>query len=496
MLNRVPSCPSITRRSALAGAIGSVATFASGLAPNIAESGPIGGTLDQLAVKAVRQKFPGFSESLAVLIPFGSRANLTPLVAAFEKMTTVKIDLIEVDIDGINSELMLDTMLDGRRYDVALPATFGLSDLVLAQAVQPLDAYQKTYEPIGFRNDILFDIGDRFEGSTFGFQTDGDAYLMFYNNKMLKNADFQKTYQDRFGTDLNVPQTWTELDQQMAFFHDPDQGRFGGALFRTPQYIVWEWWVRFHAKGFWPLSPEMIPQIEGDAGVAALEEMIAATKHLVPGVGTQSVFENWERYGRGDIYANIGWGGTQKYLNGPKSDLRGQMSFGPTPGGQFGDQIVPMPYFNWGWNYVVSTKSLIPELAYLFCLFASSPAMSTCAVRQVDGFFDPFRPEHYADAGIISAYSEPFLKVHRAALEGAIPDFYLRRQSEYFGTLAESLDQALQGQVTPREALIRVAQNWELITSHTGRTGQISQWQRLRGQYPPAIRDILRDLIS
>ena len=490
------SCvPILTRRSAVAGAIGCVATLTCGVSPNAANSGPIGESLDQKVVRTVRAKYPNFSRSLAVLIPNGSRANLTPLVAAFEAATAVKIELFEVDTNGINAELMLDTMVDGRRYDVALPATFGLSDLILAQAVQPLDAFLQSYEPGDFRQDILFDIGDHSEGSTFGFQTDGDAYLMFYNNGMLNNADFQKAYQDQFGIDLSLPLTWTELDRQMAFFHDPDRGKFGGALFRTPQYLVWEWWLRLHGKGVWPLSPEMTPQISGDAGVSALEEMITATKHLVPGSDSRGIFENWERYGRGDIYANIGWGGTQKYLNGPKSNVRGQLSFGPTPGGQFGEKIVPMPYFNWGWNYVVSTASADPELAYLFCLFASSPTMSTRAVRQVDGFFDPFRPEHYADAGIIEAYSKPFLKVHRAALEGAIPDFYLKRQSEYFSALAAGLDQALQGEVTPQTALTRVAQSWELITSHTGRAGQISQWQRLRAQYPAAVRAVLHDLV-
>lgn len=120
--------------------------------------------------------------------------------------------------------------------------------------------------------------------------------------------------------------------------------------------------------------------------------------------------------------------------------------------------------------------------------------MSTRAVRQVDGFFDPFRPEHYDDPGIIEAYSEPFLKVHRAALAGAIPDFYIKQQSEYFSTLAEGLDQALHGEEKPQAALTRVAQNWELTTSHTGRAGQVAQWRRVRAQYPPAVRAVLRDV--
>ena len=132
---------------------------------------------------------------------------------------------------------------------------------------------------------------------------------------------------------------------------------------------------------------------------------------------------------RGDIYCNIGWGGTQKYLNGPASSVRGRLRFGPTPGGVIDGVTVQVPYFNWGWSYVVTAASPLPELAYLFALFASTPEMSTRAVRQVDGYFDPFRPEHYADPGIKAAYSDAFLQTHRAALEGAIPDLYLPAQS-------------------------------------------------------------------
>ena len=67
------------------------------------------------------------------------------------------------------------------------------------------------------------------------------------------------------------------------------------------------------------------------------------------------------------------------------------MAFGPMPGGMVKGQLLKTPYFNWGWNYVVSTVSKQPEIAYLFTLYACSPVMSTHAVRDVDGYFDPFR---------------------------------------------------------------------------------------------------------
>ena len=53
-----------------------------------------------------------------------------------------------------------------------------------------------------------------------------------------------------------------------------------------------------------------------------------------------------------------------------------------------GEKLIT-PYFNWGWNYVVTSQSGEAEIAYLFALFASSPSQSKRSVSDLDGYFDP-----------------------------------------------------------------------------------------------------------
>ncbi len=220
--------------------------------------------------------------------------------------------------------------------------------------------------------------------------------------------------------------------------------------------------------------------------------MIRATDHQAPGADSPNLFENWDRFGRGDVYCSLGWGGSQKRLR--HSTVKGRLAFGPTPGGMVRGRLLQTPYFNWGWNYVVPSASAVPEIAYLFALFASSPTMSTLAVRQEDGFFDPFRPEHYDDPGIRETYSQDFLKVHRTSLEGAIPDLYLKYQSEYFRILSDWLHRAITGEVRPTDALERAAHRWTQITERAGARTQAARWGRLRRKYPAPIRNVLRDL--
>ena len=436
----------------------------------------------------------GTSKTLRLLMPNGSGDNVRPVIAAFARATGITIEAIESPVDAINTQLSLDMMSGDSNYDLALPATFGLPDLAAEGAIMPLNTFAARHEPDGFRSGTLYQIGDSFDDKLYGFQTDGDTYLMFYHKELLENADEQARYADLHGTALGVPGTWAELDRQMAFFNRPDKGLYGGSLFRVPGYLAWEWWVRFHAKGLWPLSADLEPQINGDAGVEALEDLIRATEHQVPEVNGNGLFDNWKRYAKGDIYANIGWGGTQKFLNGPTSAMRNRMVFGPTPGGIIDNELLLTPYFNWGWNYVVTSNSKNPELAYLFALFASTPEMSTVSVRQQGGYFDPFRPEHYQDAKIAEAYSPEFLVAHEASLRASIPDLYLAGQGEFFRSLSDWLDRALTGNVTPKDALDRVAQQWRLINRRAGMRQQKERWAQLRGKYPAKVRAILRDL--
>jgi multiple sugar transport system substrate-binding protein len=432
---------------------------------------------------------------LRLLMPHGCEANLQPVIAAFKLKTGITIETVSAPVDEMNTKLSLDRMSGADDYDLALPATFGLPDLVYSGAIIPLTRYAEKYEPSGFRDGILYDIGDSFDSEVYGFQADGDAYTMFYLRELLENVEEKARYADNFGVALEIPDTWPELDRQMAFFNRPEANLSGGLLFRTPGYLAWEWWVRFHAKGYWPLSESLVPQINSDAGLEALEEMIRASESLAPETRTLGLFENWERFSEGNVYCNIGWGGTQKYLNSDKSKVRGRMLYGPTPGGLVDGELLQTPYFNWGWNYVVTATSKHQELAYLFALFASTPAMSAASVRQTEGFFDPFRSEHYQDEGIQNAYSKEFLKVHEKSLRSSIPDLYLALQSDYFQALSEGLNRALVGKTSPERALQRIALQWALITSRTDLTLQKSRWKNLRQKYPPTARRLLRDIV-
>ena len=447
--------------------------------------------VQDLAAAAAKKLAEGRNVTIKIMQPSGSLGNVKPVADVFAEATGIKVEYLEVPLGEISQKVLLEAVSRSGSFDLALPATFGVPDLAESGILVNLDQYAAKYEPKNFQADALYATGDYYKGSLYGYQTDGDTYLMFYNKDWVENADENKAFADKHGYALKVPDTWEELDAMMAFFHRPDKNMYGGALFRTQYFIAWEWWGRFHAKGFYPFADDMTPQINNDAGVQALEELVKASAYLYPGAKSNGLFENFEAFGQGDKFANIGWGGTQKFLNSDKSKLKGKLLFGSMPGGKVKSELIRAPYFNWGWNYVVSSVSKEPEIAYLFSLYACSPKMSTVAVRDPAGYFDPFRGAHYEDPDIQKVYTVEFLNAHKESMANSHPDLYLKGQGEYFDELRVNIAAADAGTKTAKQALDDTAASWSRITRRMGARSQEVQWKFLKSLYPAAIRDKL-----
>ncbi len=429
-------------------------------------------------------------ETLRILIPEGSQANLEPVILAFKEARGVTVEILTCGVDDVATEMTLRALAGTADYDMALPATFSLPDLAELKVIQPLDTLLPE-TPTG-ASGSLYSLGDRYKGETFGLQTDGDVYLMFYNRMMLEDSSLRARFEDTFQRELVVPTTWAELDQAMEFFHDPEKNQYGGALFRSPGYIAWEFWIRLHAKGVFPVADDCRPLIDSPEGIEAAEEMVRASRWLCPNADSAGLFENWTTFSEGATFCNIGWGGSQKSFRKEDSPIRDDVVVGLTPGGLFGGKPMPLSYFNWGWNFTVSAATKHPQLCADFAVFATSGDAAVASVRPLDGFFDPFLESHYHDDEIIRAYTEEFLDRHRTAMATTIPDFYLAGRGEYFDLLGRFLARANSGKIEVKEALSTVAKGWELITERYGRSSQVTQWQFLKSRYPEAVRSVLR----
>lgn len=429
------------------------------------------------------------TQALQLLIPHGSETNVKAAIREFTRLSGVECDIHEIAVDQMNVELILQA--NTKSIDVVLPATFGLIDLVQANVILALDEFARKYEPPGFSQDYLYRKGDYYKGKLYGYQTDGDAYLLFYNKAMIEDPAEKKAYAEATGKVLAPATSWEDLDSMMAFFQRPEQNQYGGCLFRNPGYLVWEWWARLHAKGYLPFDADMHTNVNNDAGVQALEELIEATRHQTPNAESNNLFENWAEFANGNIFCNIGWGGTQKFLMA-QADMRDNLIHSALPGPIIAGKGTTMGYFNWGWNYAVSAGSSQPELAYLLALFCACPEISTLAVREQGGYFDPFRQSHYEDNTIRQVYGDSFLQAHRSSMLNSIPDLYIKGQSNYLDVLRQQIMATVHGEQTAKQALDFCAQKWSHITRRLGRESQRKEWEELLAHYPATLLNNLQ----
>ncbi len=429
--------------------------------------------------------------SLKLLLPNGSESNVKPVIDQFTQLTGTKIILLPVPVDDINTEMQLSHSAGESLYDIALPTTFGIPDLAEAGVISDLSSLQQQYEPENFQSSALYTVGDYYRNRFYGYQVDGDVYLTFYNQQLVTDNE-RKRFAEELGYEYRKPATWEELDQQMAYFHRPEENQYGGLLFRNPGYIAWEFWMRLHAQGGLPLAADLTPQLASDEGIKALESMIKASAFLHPNAKTNGLFDNWKDYTKGNVYANIGWGGSQKYFQRQAPNLSTHIVASSALGMQHADGVIPLSYFNWGWNYTVSSQSKHQDLAYLYTLFAVSPQPSIQSVQAADGFFDPYRQEHYEDPQIQKTYTTAFLEEHKNALAHCVPDFYIQGQSLYFSELKKYLMLALDGQMSAAQALQTVDKRWLLLHQKFDQNKLQEQWDSLLTRYPKDFLNLIK----
>ncbi|WP_177220504.1 extracellular solute-binding protein [Poseidonocella sedimentorum] len=413
---------------------------------------------------------------MRLMLPEGSGDNLAPILEAFTRLSGVAVETTVTHVDDINTRLTEDALLSSGAHDVALPATFGLPDLIHLGVVQPMDPflerYPDLYDPAGH----LYTHGDVFRDQHFGFQTDGDVYLLFFHDDLLRDPEEMAAFEDRHGRTLATPQTWGEFDEMMAFFNRPEDDIWGGLLFRQAGYVGWEYISRLQAEGVPLFGEGMVPTFQSDAAIKVIEDMIRSGASQHPRSLTAGLFENWQIYKENTILANIGWGGSQKSFQQEGSPLRGKLSHAPLPKGAGSGN----GYFNWGWSFVLPQSAQQPELGFLLSVLAMTPEISTLAVEQVGGFFDPFHESHYRSPKVREVYGDSFLREHEAAMRAAGPDLYIPGHGNYMAGLNEHVFSAISGAARPEDALKRLQLEWETVTFEFGRAEQARFYSRVR----------------
>ena len=103
--------------------------------------------LSAYAAERAKTLASGRSVQPRILIPEGSEDNIAPVIHAFSQQSGINVVAEQISLEDMNTHLILRAFAEDRPYDIALPATFGMPDLVNARAIRPLTDFARLYEP-------------------------------------------------------------------------------------------------------------------------------------------------------------------------------------------------------------------------------------------------------------------------------------------------------------------------------------------------------------
>lgn len=73
-------------------------------------------------------------------------------------------------------------------------------------------------------------------GKLWGFPTEGDADGWAYRKDLFEDPDEKAAFEDEYGYELGIPETYSELYDIANFFTRPDEGLYGVAIYSQKDY--------------------------------------------------------------------------------------------------------------------------------------------------------------------------------------------------------------------------------------------------------------------
>lgn len=323
---------------------------------------------------------------------------------------------------------------------------------------------------------------------------DGDLPLLYLRRDLLEDPAHRARYRKRFGRELAPPKTWAEYQDQVAFFHRPQDG-FYGALEQRERNTAWMFWMQRYASfAAAPLlfDAQMRPLIDSPAGVAATESYLATIPYSPP-----KVLDDGNDYSytlpifmAGNGYATIITPAGAKLFTVGASPIKDKFVVVPLPGHLRNGRLQQRSMLIYGNNLVIPRAAGNKALAFLYAMWLTDPDISARSVNVAGGFADPYRYNHLRDERIGQVYTPQALEAAAQSLPGVIPSGTgLPGNREYLDALGNNLLLAAQGRQSAREAMTRTAREWDAITARYGRAGQVRHWAAFRALFndaPPA----------
>jgi multiple sugar transport system substrate-binding protein len=444
----------------------------------------------------------------------------------FEAATGATLEVVEVPFAEHFPKLMTDVTTGTGDYDTSIAGAWWLGDLVEGDYILPLNDYYNDDTgkyPAWDVEDVqpgpasLLSYGD----NLYMVANDHDGQVMYYRRDLFEDPAHQAAFQEAYGYELKVPETWQEFRDAAEYFDGKDlngdgtpddgltmhlrvggQGMFHFMSFAAPFVIGPD-----NPNGFWFNPDDMTPYMDSPGHVRAMETLVDLVQFGPEAMMGWDLGQAWDHFLRGQAALTFTWGDLGALAQQEGSQVTGKTGAAPIPGtteyynvntGEWVQTDAPNRVGNTtggSWAGVISKFSDAPDCTYfLLALMAAKEKSSVYAARGWDGV-DPGRFSHYlppdgtADLDLylqagwdeqdITDYTKAYFENFSA--EQQFPYLRIPGAFEYWNALDIHLSEAATLQLTPEEALQATVADFESITDRLGREQQMEAYKSSLG---------------
>jgi multiple sugar transport system substrate-binding protein len=419
--------------------------------------------------------------------------------------TGVEIDVVDVVETEQTTKLIQDYQTGARAYDIYSYWSDETADLAASGAILNLDEYVDKYKPdwndpewgnVG--GDVTTTATSKYLGSVYNVVMDGDYQLWVYRKDLFEDPKEQRAFKDRYGWDLQWPETWEQLDQISQFFHRPNQNLLGCTDLRNQYWGFSNWFQRYTSfdnpdQFYW--DDDMNPLITTDAGIQATAQHVNSLKWHSKDAISWGWPEQYANMSAGGAAVTCAYPNMPKFLDTPKapdwlgveSKVYQKLRSGVSPGRVIGGTLVRRTVWWPSIGHGVAANGKYTEAAYLLCQWMSSGKVSTWLTANPAGYYDPWKIPHFKDPFVIASYKPWHINTYVESIKRSSPPIIIPGVIEYRTALDTSLQQALAGQKTPAQAMKDCAAEWDRITDRKGRDKQIKAIKATRAAWPTLV---------
>ena len=417
--------------------------------------------------------------------------NLLPLewIREDAKARGIELEVIGVPFTAVYEVLKTEFVGGTSAYDVVVFYPSYLGEFAEFGYLQPLDPFFSLHDPE--LDDVIpayRDLYTRYKGQTYALAYDGDVLNFYFRTDLFDHAGEKRSFQQRYGRALKVPETWDELLEVAEFFTRSRGETLAGQTLNEDIYgfsflgargFAYAWWANiFGSLGGAYFDRNMTPQINTQVGLEALDILNRLKEFSPPDVMNMGYEELKNAFLEGRLATMIQWSDVWKKANDPAiSKIVGNAGVTTVPGVRQADGSV---YFRAatpvGRVIGIPSTTRYPEEAYWVAWKLTTDISLDTVSTSLTGL-DPYRFSHVNPAAF-SEFGPPdeaqaYLEAVMANLNALYPDLNIPGAAEYLDALDIAVTSALSGTKAPRAALNEAAARWNEITETLGRDTQL-----------------------